>query len=570
MKSCPTCKSTYEDWIDFCFNDGQPLVTQETTPAPAPAAAPPSPLDVPTPRAAATPADAPAPAGIASRPPPPAAGADLPEPAHLRKRTRASQPEIDVPQPRLAPPPKAAEPPPSPDPADAPEVDAPAPRGLAPASPAEDVPDPTATTPIPLAPPPVLRSAEPPAEPPKPPVAPPASAPPAPPAPPASAAPEPPPPAPAVGAGLDADAMQDIAAALGESPSSTAGTVPLPAPQREDDKATMPLGTPFPEERASSGERSVLDDDFDVPKKAAAGGMGLAVIGLAVIGVICAGGGAAWFATRGPAKPEPVAATASATPAPPAALPAAALPAPTPPPEPTPEPPVEPAAAAATGATPPVSAPTATAAQPATPAPSATASRPTSQPVSSAPTSSRPTQSPTPSQPTPKSTTPTPPAMLQPTESTASDSVWGNPSAPTSGFLKILTDPDGATVYVNDTAKGRTPITIELPYGVHHVRVVRAGFKTEVRDVNIRVRELTVPFNLKPEVVTGQVNVYGPDGFKVVVDGHDMGPMPVTVQVSEGLRQFKLVGPDGKSCTLPKEIRFKVAGRPETVTLECP
>ena len=123
---------------------------------------------------------------------------------------------------------------------------------------------------------------------------------------------------------------------------------------------------------------------------------------------------------------------------------------------------------------------------------------------------------------------------------------------------------------MNDTAKGRTPITIELPYGVHHVRVVRAGFKTEVRDVNIRVRELTVPFSLKPEVVTGQVNVYGPDGYKVVVDGHDMGAMPVTVQVSEGLRQFKLVAGDGASCTVPKEIRFATPGKPETVTLQCP
>ena len=149
--------------------------------------------------------------------------------------------------------------------------------------------------------------------------------------------------------------------------------------------------------------------------------------------------------------------------------------------------------------------------------------------------------------------------------------MWGGtPTAPSSGFLKIVSDPEGGTVYVNDVARGKTPVTVELSYGAHQVKVMRPGYKTEIRDVNIRIRELTVPFALKPEVVTGQVNVYGPDGYRVVVDGHDMGPMPVTVQVSEGVRQFKLVAPDGTSCNLPKEIKFKPAGRPETITLACP
>jgi len=206
------------------------------------------------------------------------------------------------------------------------------------------------------------------------------------------------------------------------------------------------------------------------------------------------------------------------------------------------------------------------------PAPVAAAVAPVPAPVASPavaaakppPTAAPPATTPV-SKPPPAST-PAPAAAA-----TADADPWGAPVAVTSGVLKIVTDPDGATVYINEQQRGKTPLTVELAYGVHNIRVVRAGYKTEVRDVTIRVAELNVPFILKPEVVTGQVNVYGPAGYRVVIDGHDRGAMPVTVQVSEGVRQFKLVSDaDGSGCTLPKEIAFRSPGRPETVTLACP
>jgi hypothetical protein len=164
-----------------------------------------------------------------------------------------------------------------------------------------------------------------------------------------------------------------------------------------------------------------------------------------------------------------------------------------------------------------------------------------------------------------------PPPQPAPRAAAAEADPWGAPTAATSGVLKIVTDPDGATVYVNDKQRGKTPLTVELPYGMQNIRVVRGGYKTEVRDVNIGVASLTVPFTLKPELVTGAVNVYGPAGYHVLVDGFDRGPMPVTVQVNEGVRQFKLVSDaGGANCSLPKEIKFRTPGRPETVTLSCP
>lgn len=581
MKACPTCQSTYEDWIEFCFNDGVPLVAYEPKAAPAAKSAPkppPSPSSV---------LDAPE-ARLFS-------GADLPEPVNLGRFGAAAgapaRSAFDAPEP----PRRAAEdvperPPLRPAVPAAEVLSAPTPLAAPlarpePAVPVEEdepttIPEPAAVEPPVLAAPVADAPAADAALPPEPPVL--AAPVPAPPV--VTAAPVVAPPAPA-SAGLDDDALSDLASALGEpvvapvgpAAGSTAAAVaatppvavtaaapPAPAAPAREPEPARPAASPYGG-GAPARERSVLDDDDGGSRKTAAAGAGVMLIGMLAFGAfaVVGLGGLWWMSSRGGDAPV---AAAPAAPTAPAVLPAAA-----PPPEPAPAepPPVEPApepeAVAAVTPPPAPAAPTAAATTPppaakpvaTTTGANATASKPTSAPT----TTPTPTRSPA-SQP--------PAAVADANPGVTSDSVWGTPTAPTSGNLRIVTDPEGATVYVNDVAKGRTPVTVELAYGAHQIKVVRTGYKTEVRDVNIRVRELTVPFNLKPEVVTGQVNVYGPDGYRVMVDGHDMGPMPVTVQVSEGVRQFKLVGADGASCNLPKEIKFKAQGRPETITLACP
>ncbi|MFN7145566.1 MAG: hypothetical protein ACK4YP_17455, partial [Myxococcota bacterium] len=87
MKACPNCQSTYEDWIEFCFNDGVPLVAYEPKAPPAPKSTPkppPSPSSV---------LDAPE-ARLFS-------GADLPEPANLGRfgGGGAARSAFDAPEP---------------------------------------------------------------------------------------------------------------------------------------------------------------------------------------------------------------------------------------------------------------------------------------------------------------------------------------------------------------------------------------------------------------------------------------------------------------------------------------
>ena len=88
MKACPNCQSAYEDWIEFCFNDGVPLVPIEPK-----AAAPQKPASKP----AAPPSslfDAPAPRSVS--------GADLPDPGNLG-RFGVARSAFDAPEPPRAP-----------------------------------------------------------------------------------------------------------------------------------------------------------------------------------------------------------------------------------------------------------------------------------------------------------------------------------------------------------------------------------------------------------------------------------------------------------------------------------
>lgn len=528
MKICPLCNTTYEDWIDFCFSDGMPLLAKGGVSSPLPvkpssvgATIAPQPAmgaDLPTPSALspkAPVAPPPAPAGrgdeVPEPPAPPAPPSDITGvfTGPITDDDGEEFRRAPVRQLNLADLPTGA-----PSSLPVPEADSESDehsRATVPLSSsalgAEELASEGATT---------LASASVAAVPP-----------------PVEAAPDAPPVSPPAEAALPAPA---------ETPPS--------ADELEGAWHAAPAAVPEPEPEPSQVKKGGV-------------GIGLLVGGVAAAAVllVVVVGGAAMFMGWGAKPPAPAPAPVAVATPPPAPPPVA-------PPEPVLPPvdaaPVDPAAVDLAAVDPAaVPAPVAATAPPVAPtaapvaAPAVAAAKP---PATTTPPASVPVSKP------PAASTPAPASSA-----TADADPWGAPVAVTSGVLKIVTDPDGATVYINEQQRGKTPLTVELAYGVHNIRVVRSGYKTEVRDVTIRVAELNVPFILKPEVVTGQVNVYGPAGYRVVIDGHDRGAMPVTVQVSEGVRQFKLVSDaDGSGCTLPKEIAFRSPGRPETVTLACP
>jgi hypothetical protein len=62
-------------------------------------------------------------------------------------------------------------------------------------------------------------------------------------------------------------------------------------------------------------------------------------------------------------------------------------------------------------------------------------------------------------------------------------------------FATIITDKEGDKVYVDDEFVGETPITIERPYGVYSVLVLRPGQTTEGKEISLSADDLTPTFD---------------------------------------------------------------------------
>jgi len=97
----------------------------------------------------------------------------------------------------------------------------------------------------------------------------------------------------------------------------------------------------------------------------------------------------------------------------------------------------------------------------------------------------------TPSAPAP--TTPPPAARpavpaASPEPSSATPAAEG---AARIGTLRVITNPAGATVHVDDQESGVTPFSGSLSAGRHIVRVVSAGYKDETREILIRTNDNT-------------------------------------------------------------------------------
>ncbi len=539
MKVCSLCNNTYEDWVEFCFADGHPLGAGAGVQEPGLVAAPASPAPPPpaSPVASAPSVDPGVPDWDAF---------DAPEPTLIRMQRLAAQQVGAAPQ-------------------AIPRVMQPAVGGLVAAAPpsrgsASDAPDPAASG--------IAAQRAAPAASPEPLPAPRAVPPPR--------------------HGLTAVPLEAIEA----QPASTAEVLKAEAAQgaaaqdddffttkareSEDDKATVPMYAAQPDldeppaPRAARG-REDRDDDRGIAAPAAAG-IGLAMVAAIGIGaVVLLGGGFFFWKMNQPSGDAPAPTTVQPPQPPP---PAAAKP----PVEPVapvevappvePAEPVEPPPDAALTTTPPETAPTAPTSPSTSKTPPATPpATPTG--VTKGPATTKPPTSPaTPASGSPWGAVTTAPSTTAPSSSTSSDNPWGATAQQSSGTLRITSEPPGASVYVNDKSYGTTPASVDLPHGKHRVRLSLAGYRTESSDVNLNVGSMSVPFRLTAEEITGIINVFGPTGASVWIDDHDMGPLPVSVQVREGVHALKLIQADGKSCASSRDVRFTSGGRPLAINLQ--
>jgi hypothetical protein len=106
------------------------------------------------------------------------------------------------------------------------------------------------------------------------------------------------------------------------------------------------------------------------------------------------------------------------------------------------------------------------------------------------------------------------------------------------GYLRVVSDPPGASVYVDDHAagaRGVTPFEGTARTGAHHVWIERAGYDTVERDVEVPLgRDAELEATLERTHV-GRIRVIGNvAGARIFVDGHDAGAVPWEGEIQAG------------------------------------
>lgn len=104
--------------------------------------------------------------------------------------------------------------------------------------------------------------------------------------------------------------------------------------------------------------------------------------------------------------------------------------------------------------------------------------------------------------------------------------------------IRILSDPIGARVLMDDQEVGATPLDLPaVQTGTHQVQLSLPGYAVERQPLSVKAVEGDQPFRFRLRVVAGNLRVEtDPPGAAVSLDGHDKGKTPLaltTVPVGE-------------------------------------
>jgi len=143
-----------------------------------------------------------------------------------------------------------------------------------------------------------------------------------------------------------------------------------------------------------------------------------------------------------------------------------------------------------------------------------------------------------------------------PTPTTISDGGQGPTPIPTpiptptipmpTGSISITTTPSGAEIYWDNVPKGNTSITFEDEIGHHTVKVIKEGFHSKTRSVDL-LKGITKKLNVELEPITGSIVVSStPSGACAYLDDVDMKANTICKlrEVVVGNHTIKLTKPD--------------------------
>jgi len=154
--------------------------------------------------------------------------------------------------------------------------------------------------------------------------------------------------------------------------------------------------------------------------------------------------------------------------------------------------------------------------------------------------------------------------------------VEGTAALPTTGTLRVATQPEGARVLVNGEERGSSPLVVDaLPLGTYKVRIERSGFQAEELEAAITAEAPAASYDIALKAEKAQVVAPAapkpalfrirsqPPGARVAIDGKDVGTTPIErLKVDAGTRVVRVLR-DGY---LPWEDTYRArAGRTETI-----
>ena len=133
---------------------------------------------------------------------------------------------------------------------------------------------------------------------------------------------------------------------------------------------------------------------------------------------------------------------------------------------------------------------------------------------------------------------------------------------PSHGDVEVTSNPPGASVFLDQKFQGVTPKTVKrLPRGTHHLRLARAGYHDDAREVIVEKRRAAIHFELRPVPPAATLVVHSdPPGAYVWIDGERGPNTPARIDhVSPGAREIKVE----KTGWLPHEETVEITGRQE-------
>ena len=118
------------------------------------------------------------------------------------------------------------------------------------------------------------------------------------------------------------------------------------------------------------------------------------------------------------------------------------------------------------------------------------------------------------------------------------------------GFLRLVTEPPGAQVYIDDRDAGpvgTTPFQAPLPIGTHRVWIERPGYEPLETEIEVEIGQDAVHERTLERVSHGRLRVIANiPGASIYVDGERVGEVPFEADLEPGDREVRVSADDMK------------------------